>query len=101
MLITINKTAGKKGLIVYSIGSVFYYLSRLFLMYAPNSWWSTSALGFIAPAYTPIIWLVGIGLMADSYYFKIKYTKWHYIIPSIIFSIFHITHTILVYMRVY
>ncbi len=101
MKINIHKTAAKRGLVVYIAGSVIYYLSWLVLMYAPNSMWSNNILGFAAPAYTPIIWLAGISLMTDSYYFKIKYNKWHFIIPSIAFSIFHITHTILIYMRIF
>ena len=99
MLININKATGKKGLIIYGVGSALYYLSWLMLMYAPNSIWSNSALGFIAPAYTPIIWLVGMSLMADSYCLKIRYAKWHYIVSSVVFSVFHIAHTVLVYMR--
>jgi hypothetical protein len=97
--ININLIQGKQGLIVYLFGSLFYYASWLLLIYSPNSLWSKSLFGFAAPAWTPIIWLVGIALMADSYYFKITYNKWHFIIPCIIFSIFHVTHSVLAYLR--
>jgi hypothetical protein len=93
-----NKT-GKQGFIVYSFGSLFYYLSWLMLIYTPNSLWSNSGFGFAAPAYTPIIWLIGISLMANSYYFKITYKRWHFIIPSMAFSFFHGAHAMWVSLR--
>lgn len=97
--INITTVQGKQGLFVYLFGSFLYYASWLFLIYSPNSSWSNSVFGFTAPAYTPIIWLIGISLMVDSYYFNITYTKWHFIIPCILFSIFHITHALVVYWR--
>ena len=99
MKINISGIKGKIGVIIYALGTVLYFMSWLMLMYSPNSACSNNALGFIAPAYTPIIWLIGIGLMADSYYFRMKFTKWHFIIPSVAFSAFHITHALLVYLR--
>lgn len=99
MKIGASRATWLKGLIVYATGSALYYLSWLALMRAPDSAWSNSAPGFIAPAYTPIIWLVGIGMMTDSYSFKVKYNKWHFICPGIAFTIFHVTHTAVVYMR--
>ncbi len=97
--LNVHSRAGMQGLIIYIIGSLFYYLTWLMLIFAPDSLWSTSIFGFAAPAYTPIMWLIGISLMADSYYFKIKYKNWHYIIPSIAFSIFHVAHALLIYYR--
>ena len=97
--INISASNGKLGLLIYGFGSMLYYISWLMLIYAPNSFWSTSEIGFTAPAYPPLIWLIGIGLMADSYYFKLSYIKWHFIIPSILFALFHITHTYLVFLR--
>jgi len=95
----IYTTQGKQGLIIYIFGSLVYFLSWLLLIYAPNSLWSNSLFGFTAPAYTPIIWLIGISIMADSYYFNITYSKWHFVLPCIVFSILHITHSLLVYLR--
>jgi hypothetical protein len=95
----IATTQGKRGLIIYVIGTFLYFTSWLLQMYAPNSLLSKSVFGFAAPAYTPIIWLIGISLLADSYYFNFTYSKWHYILPCIVFSIFHIAHTYLVFLR--
>lgn len=91
---------GKQGLIIYILGTVLYFAAWLLQMYAPNSLLSKSVFGFTAPAYMPIIWLIGISLLADSYYFNFIYSKWHYILPSIVFSIFHVAHTYLVYLRI-
>jgi len=102
--LNINTTSGKKGLKIYSLGLALYFGSWLMLMYAPNHAWSQSLLGFVAPAYTPIIWLIGLALMVDSYdfkYFKWAYKKWHYILPALIFSAFHVAHSIYVYQRIY
>jgi len=90
-----------KGAITFLFGIALYFSSWLMLIYAPNSDWSNSILGFSAPAYTPIVWLVGLSLLVESYYFKWIYSKWHFILPSIGFIVFHVTHTIYVYNRIY
>ena len=99
--LNITSSLEKKGLITYSFGVALYFSSWLMLIYAPDSGWSNSVLGFTAPAYTPIIWLVGLSLMVDSYYFKFTYSKWQFILPSIAFSIFHVSHSVYVYSRTY
>jgi len=99
--LNITSSSGKKGLIIYSFGMVLYFSSWLMHIYAPNSGWSNSVMGFTAPAYTPIIWLIGLSLLVDSYYFKLAYSKWHFIIPAIAFSIFHVAHAVYVYGRAY
>jgi len=99
--LNISSSLEKKGLIIYSSGVALYFSSWLMLIYASNSGWSSSVVGFAAPAYTPIIWLVGLSLLVDSYYFKMAYSKWHFILPSIAFSIFHVSHTVYVYNRTY
>ncbi|MCP4156102.1 MAG: hypothetical protein GY757_50750 [bacterium] len=103
LLFTLNITTywGKLGLITFLIGAVIYFSSWLMLIYASESGWSTSLAGFSAPAYTPLIWLIGLSLMADTYYFEASYSSLHYIVPAILFSIFHTTHTVYVYNRNY
>ena len=99
--LNISSSFERKGLITFSIGVALYFSSWLMLIYAPDSGWSNSVLGFTAPAYTPIIWLVGLSLLVESYYFKLIYSKWHFILPSVAFTIFHVSHTVYVYNRVY
>jgi len=99
--LNVSSPLGTKGLIIFTSGVVLYFTSWLMLIYAPNAEWGSNILGFVAPAYTPIIWLLGLSLMVDSYYFKFAYSKWHFILPSIAFSIFHISHTLYVYFQNY
>ncbi|WP_444996000.1 hypothetical protein [Aliikangiella sp. IMCC44359] len=90
----------KQGLKLFLIGCFVYCLSWLMLLYWPESNWSQSLLGFSAPALTPVIWLVGLSLMVKRYYFA-RFSPWHYILPTIGFSIFHALHVFDAYYRVY
>jgi hypothetical protein len=89
----------KLGLYIYILGMLIYFLSWTGLIVFPNSTWSMSAAGFLAPAYTPLIWLVGIGLIGTQLYFNSPYQGWIYILLSVIFLSFHITHAAIVYLR--
>ena len=98
--LSIEESRQRKGLVVFVIGVLLYFFSWLTLMYMPESTWSINILVFSAPAYTPIIWLVGLSMMVERYYL-FRYSKWHYIVPAILFSIFHIYHSIYVFDRAY
>lgn len=89
----------KAGLATYGIGLLIYFLSWLPLMLWPESSWSNSFIGFMAPAYTPAIWLTGICIIGDRYYFKFPYSK--YLLPfvSIVFIVCHNYHTWMVFAR--
>ncbi|MFH2114370.1 MAG: hypothetical protein ABIJ86_07680 [Spirochaetota bacterium] len=54
------------GLTVYSIGLGVYFSSWLLLMYAPDLKICTSKIMRLMPAITPVFWLVGIGMMAET-----------------------------------
>ena len=99
--LTLTSSVAKTGFLTFLIGVVVYFSSWILLIYRPHSGWSKSLLGFIAPAYTPSIWLIGLSLMGDSYYFPFIYSPWHLIAPAIAFSAFHISHAVFVYKRVY
>lgn len=87
------------GLGLYLAGVIIYFLSWLPLMFAPDSAWSTSLLGFMAPAYTPMLWMVGVALFGDSFYFSLDYKPLYYLIPAALFSVFHCVHAAIVYVR--
>ncbi len=53
----------KIGWGLYIAGILVYFASWIPLMVYPDSAWSNSLIGFTAPAFTPLIWLAGIGLM--------------------------------------
>lgn len=97
----IKTVNGRIGFRIYSIGVILYFLSWLLLMYFPNSFWSNNIPGFSAPAVTPFLWMLGISLMAESFYFKLPFIKWYLIIPSLLFILFHTAHTVIVYQRTY
>lgn len=98
--ISIYKSRQRNGLVVFVTGVLLYFISWLILMYMPSSTWSNNFLIFSAPAYTPIIWLVGLSMMVEKYYF-FNYSKWHYIVPALLFSVFHIYHSFYVFDRAY
>lgn len=89
----------KKGMIWYGVGTAVYCLSWLPHFFVPESAWSHSLLGFMAPAYTPILWLIGIGFLGDRFYFPRRYRSIYYIAPALIFVVFHCTHTAIVYLE--
>jgi len=98
--VSISESRQRKGLVVFVIGVLLYFVSWLTLVYMPASTWSDNIFVFSSPAYTPIIWLVGLSMMVERCYF-FRYSKWHYIVPAILFSIFHIYHSIYVFDRAY
>ncbi len=89
----------KFGLGLYLLGSIIYVSSWLVQMYFPQSPWSLSAFGSLAPAYTPLIWLVGISMIGSTLYFPSPYRPWMYIMLSILFIGFHLSHAILAYQH--
>lgn len=99
MPIRVETQSQKLGLWLYIIGTSIYFLSWLAQIYFPQSAWSLSAWGFLAPAYTPLIWLTGIGLIGSMLYFSSPYRSWMYIVLSVIFVGFHLSHAMTVYSR--
>ncbi len=87
------------GLLIYFIGLAVYLLSYVSLIYFAESSWGKSLVGFSAPATTPLIWFVGIGLIMGKPFFNITYSKWVYITLIITFCVFHFTHTSIIYSR--
>lgn len=89
----------RKGLLFYISGLLVYFISWLLLIFLPNSAWSAGIPGFSAPAYTPLLWLIGIGIIGNSFYFNLPYKRWMFITVSIIFLLFHNLHTYFIYYR--
>ena len=99
MPLRIETQSQKLGLWLYIIGTAIYFLSWLVQIYFPQSTWSLSAFGFLAPAYTPLVWLTGIGLIGSTLYFSSPYQSWMYIILSVIFISFHLSHALTVFIN--
>ncbi len=84
----INDRYSKAGIVIYVAGVVVYFASWIMQLYFQETRWSTSTLGILAPAYTPLIWLLGIGLIGHS---------WFYVLISVLFSFIHVWHNVQVF----
>lgn len=87
------------GVWLYLIGIIFYVASWLVLIYQPNSAWSLSIIGQLAPAFTPAVWLVGIGIIASKFYVKLPFQKYLYPVFTLLFLLFHNLHVLLIILR--
>lgn len=88
-----------RRLSLFTAGTVLYFASWLALILFPSSAWSSSALGFAAPAYTPALWLLGIALLGRRLFWGSFYRWWMYAALAMAFLAAHITHTVLVLAR--
>tara|TARA_R110002050_G_scaffold141251_2_gene266318 strand:+ start:26328 stop:26822 length:495 start_codon:yes stop_codon:yes gene_type:complete len=99
MILSLKTRLQKIGLGIYVIGILIYFSSWLFAIIYPQSAWTTSLVGFMAPAYTTIIFFVGIGLIGNETFFKISKASLIYIVLSVLFVIFHSAHTYIVFQN--
>jgi hypothetical protein len=96
----ISAPSQRAGLCLYLIGTALYFTSWWVQIACPASAWSTSAAGFLAPAYTPVVWLAGIALIGNSLTISgIPYSPRIYLLFSSMFLFFHNLHTWMVYSR--
>jgi hypothetical protein len=91
----------RRGLVVYGIGTALYFSAWAALMIAPRSPWATDPVGFLAPAYTPLVWLLGLALLGQRLYWGRFYRWWMFLFPATGFVVAHVAHTALVYARTY
>jgi hypothetical protein len=84
----LNDRYSKAGMVIYVVGSVVYFASWIMQIYFLETRWSLSLLGFLAPAYTPLIWSLGVGLIGHSLF---------YLLVSVLFSFIHIWHNVQVF----
>ncbi len=99
MPLCISTPRQRQGLAAYIVGMLAHIAAWVMMVFFPQSAWSTSLVGSTATAWTPLLWLVGIGLVGGSFYFPVAYKPWMYILPSVIFIAFHFSHALLVYLR--
>jgi len=97
----LNTRIQKTGLAIYAGGLLLYAASWLLLIYVAHSGWSLSMAGFSAPAWTPLLWLGGIILMARRFSITLSFSRWYILIPAVLFLLAHITHTLLVYLQLF
>ena len=99
MILSLKTRVQKVGFAVYIIGILLYFMSWAIVIIYPQSGWSLSLLGFMAPAYSTLLWFVGIGLIGSKVYFKIPFLSKNYILISLLFVFFHTLHTYIVFTR--
>jgi hypothetical protein len=95
----VSASAGRWGLAVYAAGVILYFSAWLMLILAPKSAWSRSLPGQAAPAYLPLIWLIGLSQMFGGYYFQVRYSPWQFLAPAAVFLGFHNCHAFYVLLR--
>lgn len=91
----------KWGLAVFVVGTMVYFASWVPLIVAPQSAWATSGMGFLAPAYTPALWLLGLALLGRQLVWRCGYRPWMYAALSAVFLAAHLTHAAIVYAHNY
>ena len=101
MPLDLGTVSQRRGLTLFMIGMVVYFLAWLALILFPKSRWSLSWMGFLAPAYTPLLWLAGLGLMGRKLYWPGPYRWWMYHWLAAGFTAFHVAHAAIVYERNY
>ncbi len=101
MVLSFKTKVQKIGFLTYSIGVLIYFSSWLILIISPNSNWSQSLIGFTAPAFTTIIFFIGIGFIGNKAFFKFPKTTYVYIGTSLLFVVFHTIHAYLVFQNEY
>jgi hypothetical protein len=87
------------GWYFYAGGLLVYLSSYLLQIILPASGWSRSALGFTAPAWSTLFWLIGIGFVCTKSWLPLPWNRVIYLTSACLFLIFHIGHTSLVYLR--
>lgn len=100
MPIELGTRRARIGLAVYLAGMAAYLGAWLMLICAPQSGWSASLAGSMAPAYTPAIWLAGIGMVGTRLSIRrIPFHPWGYAACAASFLICHNAHSFLVLTR--
>ena len=99
MALSIQSQQERIGFIIYLFGIFLYFTSWILVIIYPQSGWSMSAIGFTAPAFTTIIWFIGIGLIGHKGTINIPNLSWIYISLSILFVVIHTIHAYVVFQR--
>jgi len=97
MVINIQNKTEKIGLMIYIIGAIIYFTSYFIEIYFPNTLFGKNIIFILAPYWTSVIWLMGIGLVGNKLFINIPYHFIIYIILSIIFATIHTIHGYLCY----
>ena len=98
--LSIRTQRQRLGMVLYGLGLLAYFASWVPLMVAPDTAWSRSIIGFIAPALTPVLWLMGIVLIGEPIW-PFPYRSWVYALVVLSFVGFHASHALFVHGRIH
>ena len=99
MILSFETRKQRIGITIYLIGLIIYFMSWGVMIIYPESLWSTSQIGFMAPAFTTIIWFVGIGMVGRKSFIRIPHLTTVYIFLSTVFVFIHSLHCYMVFQR--
>lgn len=99
MPLEVSPRGQRRRILFFAAGALVYFASWLPLIAAPSSMWAVSAAGFLAPAYTPAFWLLGLALLGRRLFWGDWYRWWMYLPIAAVFLAAHIGHTSLIYGR--
>jgi len=97
MIINIQNKIEKIGIIIYIIGVIIYFTSYFIEIYASYTLFGRNIIFILAPYWTSVIWLIGIGLVGNRLFVNIPYHFSVYLILSVIFTTIHTIHGYLCY----
>ena len=97
MEINLNNNIGKSGLIVYIIGVLIYFCSYFIVIKLPPTSFNNNIAVLLAPYWTSVLWLIGIGLLGNSLFVSTPYHYTIYIVISIVFAVLHSIHGYICY----
>jgi hypothetical protein len=83
MSLKLDDAAGRLGMAIYIAGTLIYFATWAPLILAPDTNWSQSTAGLLAPRITPLIPFIGIAMIGSW---------WPYAGLSVIFISLHILH---------
>jgi hypothetical protein len=92
MTIKLDNKIGKTGLVIYIIGVLIYFCSYFIVIKLPTITFHNNLIVLLAPYWTSVLWLIGIGLLGNKLSINIPYHYTTYIIISIVFAIIHSIH---------
>ena len=90
----------RAGLLVYGLGLLVYFASWWAQLYYPHSTWSDSLPGHMAPAYTSLVFLVGIGMIGQQALVPIPKAGMIYLAVALLFVAVHSYHSYLAYQNI-
>lgn len=96
MPLSLRTPGAIRALGVYSVGLAAYAAAWAAVVGAPTSAWSTGLVGFTAPAWTSILFFVGIGL-GSTLRFVPGYRPWMYLCASTIFAVVHTVPVVMIW----